>query len=79
MRTTIRLNDDLLAAAKNLAANSGRTLTAVIEEALREALVRRSQPAPRKRLKLTTYRGTGMRSGIDLDDSGALLEAMGRP
>jgi predicted transcriptional regulator len=36
MRTTIRLDPHLLAEAKKLAAASGRTLTAVIEEALRE-------------------------------------------
>ena len=41
MKSTIRLDDDLLAATKHLAAQMGRTLTAVIEDALREALMRR--------------------------------------
>ena len=36
MRTTIRLDDDLLVEAKQRAARSGLTLTAVIEQALRE-------------------------------------------
>ena len=36
MRTTIRLDDRLLAEAKQYAAESGRTLTGLIEDALRE-------------------------------------------
>ena len=78
MRTTIRLSEDLLAAARKHAASSGRTLTAVIEEALRESLGRRARQAPRKRLKLTTFRGTGLRPGVDLDDNGALADVMDR-
>ena len=41
MRTTIRLDDNLLAEVKLLAARSGRSMTAVIEDALREMLARR--------------------------------------
>lgn len=41
MRTTIRLDDELLREAKRLAAETNQTLTAVIEEALRERLARR--------------------------------------
>jgi len=41
VKSTLRLDDDLLAATKHLAAQTGRTLTAVIEDALREALMRR--------------------------------------
>jgi hypothetical protein len=36
MRTTIRLNERLLAEAKKYAAESGRTLTSVLEDELRE-------------------------------------------
>ena len=38
MRSTVRLDDDLLRQLKVLAGQTGRTLTAVIEDALREAL-----------------------------------------
>jgi len=38
---TINLPDDLLAELKKRAAESGRTLTALIEDVLREALARR--------------------------------------
>lgn len=39
MRTTIQLDDQLLLEAKKHAAQTGRTLKAVIEDALREALI----------------------------------------
>ena len=42
MRTTIRLDDQLLAEAKKYAAESGRTLTDVLADALRETLARHS-------------------------------------
>lgn len=76
MRTTIRLSDELLRDAKEHAARTGRTLTAVIEDALREALARSSQPTPRRRFKLPTFAGDGLQPGVDLDDSAALLDLM---
>ncbi|MEN8377014.1 MAG: CopG family transcriptional regulator [Gemmatimonadota bacterium] len=76
MRTTIRLPDDLLKAAKVHAARSGRTLTSLIEEALRAALA--SQPAGRvaEPVALPTYGRGGLVPGVDLDDGAALLEVM---
>ena len=76
MRTTIRLDDELLAQAKQLAAQSGRTLTAVIEDALREALARRQQAQKRPRVRLPTFAGQGLLPGVDLDDSASLLDLM---
>jgi predicted transcriptional regulator len=77
MRTTIRLDDDLLTAAKRLAVETGRTLTSVIEDALRLSLSRRptsGEPVP---AKLPVARGGGvLQPGVDLDDSAALLELM---
>jgi hypothetical protein len=76
MRTTIRLDDRLLAEAKHLAARTGRTLTAVIEDALRESLARRKRSKHRPNADLPTYRGQGLQPGVDLDDSAALLDLM---
>lgn len=76
MRTTIRLNDRLIVEAKHLAARSGRTLTAVIEEALREVLARRRDRAKRTRVRLTTVKGHGTLPGVDLDDTASLLDRM---
>ena len=77
MRTTIRLDDDLLADAKAVAARTGKTLADVIEDALRESLARRrAGRGPRRKLRLPIVNGKGVRPGIDLDDSAALVDAM---
>ncbi len=76
MRTTIRLDDALLAETKKLAAETGRTLTAVIEDALRELLARRRLVRPRTKVKFTTFGGKGLRAGVHLDNSAALLNLM---
>jgi len=76
MRTTIRLDNDLLAQIKLLAARSGKTMTAVIEDALRETFARQENSAGRDTVRLTTVPGHGLQPGIDLDDSAALLDFM---
>lgn len=76
-RTTIRLDDHLLAEVKELAARSNRTMTAVIEDALREVIARQHQPrTPEDELDLPTYGHGGLRPGVDIDDSAALLDIM---
>lgn len=77
MRTTVRLDADLLAAAKKHAAESGKTLTSLLEQALRETLARRGPAAKAKRVRLKTVKGGGVRRGVDLDDSASLLDLMG--
>ena len=53
------------------------TLTAFIDEALRERLARtRSIVHPRARVRLKTVGGRELRPGVDLDDSSALLDLM---
>ena len=79
MRTTIRLDDHLLKSAKKYAHETGKSLTAVIEDALRQVLSRRTVKQARKPVKLTTVSGKGVRSGVDLDDSAALLAFMEEP
>jgi hypothetical protein len=76
MRTTVRLDDHLLAEAKKIAAESGRTLTSVLEDALRESLARRTVREKRTRVRLKTVSGDGVRPGVDLDDTAALLDLM---
>lgn len=80
MRTPIRLDDQLLKSAKRLAHDTGTSLTAVIEDALRQTLARRATTKQtRKPVKLTTVGGHGVRGDIDLKDSAALLAVMERP
>ena len=76
MRTTVRLDEHLLARAKKHAAETGKTLTAVLEDALRESLARRSAHAKSKPVRLKTVKGGGVRAGVDLDDSASLLDVM---
>lgn len=76
IRTTIRLPDDLLLAAKRQAVNTGRTLTRVIEDALRAALAREDSGPDEQMFTLPTFGSGGLRPGIDLDDSASLLDAM---
>ncbi len=77
MRTTLRLDDRLLREAKRIAAETGKSLGEVVEDLLREALLRRRAPRPsRAGVKLPTFGGRGVRPGVDLDDSAGLLEKM---
>lgn len=75
MRTTINIDDALLAEAKQVAARTGRSLTAVVEDALRESLHRRRRTGQRA-VELPTFGEGGVQPGVDLDDSAALLELM---
>ena len=75
MRTTVRLDPQLLRQAKKRAAESGRTLTALLEEGLRLVLAPR-RPAPAPPVALPTAGTGGLRAGVDLDDSAALYDLM---
>ena len=77
MRTTIQLPEELLAEAKHAATTSRRTLTQVIEDALREALARRKQHV-RQPVDLPVFGEGGLLPGVDLDDTSALLDLMDR-
>ncbi len=79
MRTTIRLDDSLIRQAKTLAARTGRTLTAVIEDALRAALARPEPRKEKRKITFVTFKGAGLMPGIDLDDTASLLDAMEEP
>lgn len=75
MRTTIRLDDHLLQAAKRHAATTHRTLTAVIEDALREVLARATSERPKIELPISR-RGGGAMPGVDLIKTSELLDPL---
>jgi hypothetical protein len=75
MRTTINIDDDLLAEVRQVAARTGQSLTAVVEDALRESLHRRAH-TDRRDVELPTFGRGGVQPGVDLDDSAALLGLM---
>jgi hypothetical protein len=76
MRTTLRIDEQLLRDVKVVATESGRTITAVIEDLLRESLARRRQAPAKKRVTLPTFDGGGLMPGVDINNSAALLDIM---
>ena len=76
MRTTIRIDDQLLAEAKKRAAGRKTTLTAVIEDSLRESLARSKPPRHQKAFRIKPFGRGGLQPGVDLDDSASLLDRM---
>ena len=79
MRTTVTIDDALLAKAKRVAAETGRSLSAVIDDALQEALNRREDASRSPTVVLPTFEGR-LLPGIDLDDSAplrALMDGLG--
>jgi hypothetical protein len=79
MRTTVRLDDQLLTEAKEHAAKTGRTLTALLEDALRALLALENRPKRSRSLRLPTYGEGGLQPGVDLDDSAGLQDLMDGP
>jgi hypothetical protein len=79
MRTTIRLNDDLLKQAKKRAADEGRTLTSLVEDGL-VLILSKTKAGRRKRIKLPVSKATGgFLPGVDLNRSSDLEEVMNAP
>lgn len=76
MRTTVRLDDELLAEAKRYATRTGRTLTSLIDEGLREVLARGERRAPAKRVELLTGGEGGLRPGIRSDSFSEALDQL---
>ena len=76
MRTTLDLDERIYRDAKTLAVASHKSLKAVVEEALSEALARRKVRPTRREPRLTTFRGRGVQAGVDLDSRSALEDLM---
>lgn len=74
MRTTLQLDDALVVEAKVVAARTGRTLSQVIEDALRQTLVPRQRAVPTAG-PLPTSPGSPL-GGARLDDNAALRDLM---
>ena len=75
MRTTIRINENLLERAKARAAAEGRTLTSLIEEGLTVILA--TSKGVRPQVELTVSKsGGGVLPGVDLNRSCDLEEIM---
>ena len=79
VRTTIRLNDQLMRDLRTHAAARGRTLNAVIEDALRQFLAHTTADGLPKAppFRIVTFKGR-LRPGVDLDHSAAISDLMER-
>jgi len=77
MRTTVSLDDNLLATAKREALRRHRSLANLVEEALRQLLAGTiATPKTRGRVELPESGEGGLQPGIDLDNSADLLLVM---
>jgi len=74
MRATLNLDEGVLAELKRLAAESQRTVSAVTEEAIGDSLARARERRLSGPVELPTFRGRGVKRGVDLDDNAAVLE-----
>jgi hypothetical protein len=54
-------------------------VTALIEDALREAVAKPRRKRPKKRVGLRTYGKQGLLPGVEIDDTASLLELMETP
>jgi plasmid stability protein len=75
MRTTLELDDGLMRAVKRRAADSGRTMTAIVEESLRAALAVRPGVKRRAAWKWVSVKGR-LAPEVDVADRGRLYDLM---
>ena len=76
MKTTLDIQDDLLARAKALAAHERSSLTALIEDGLRLRLRKPGRPESAKPPRLPIHRGKGgLMPGVDPTSNRSMLEA----
>lgn len=75
MRTTLTIDDAILARAKKRAASRGQTLGEYVESTVRRELT--IEATPRVVPELPVFlRGTGLRAGVDASSTRALFDAL---
>lgn len=78
MRTTVRLDDELLIEARRHATGTRRTLTQLIRDSLVSLLERERGVQSPRRVDLPVFHGDGVYEGVDIDNSASLLDHMQR-
>jgi plasmid stability protein len=76
MRTTLVIDDDLMAATKVRAAQLHRTLSAFVGDAVREKLLRGEETPSKEVVSLKTFKGKGLRPGVNLNSHAELMDLM---
>jgi len=75
MRTTVDIDDSLLRQLKQDAARTGRTLGALIEDAVRAANERRGETRAEVE-PLVTFGGSGLMPGVDITDTRSVRDLL---
>lgn len=78
MRTTVRLDDELLIEARRHAMDTRRTLTQLIRDSLVALLERERGVRSPRWVDLPVFHGDGVCEGVDIDSSAFLLDPMER-
>jgi hypothetical protein len=78
MRTTLTIDSHVLAEFKRQAAEKHRTISSLVEDALREHLSRERDQAATKALDFPIVGGSGVAPGVDLTSSAALSDYVDR-
>ena len=73
-RTTIRLHEPLLSETKRFAAAAGKSMTAVIEDALTYYLSVQKRARKTSPVKLKTVDGEGLQAPVDIDNNAELFD-----
>ena len=78
MRTTLSISEDLLRKAKHAALEQNISVGEVVDDALRTTLLSRSKEEATfgEFAPLKTFRGSGVRPGVDVNSSAELLAVM---
>jgi len=66
VRTTIRIQDELYVRVKRFAGSTGRSVNAIIEDALRLYLRSGKVSRPKTPLRIIPFRGQATKPGVDL-------------
>ena len=74
MKTTMDIADDLLVRAKETARREKRPLRDLVEEAIRDVLVKRAKPRKKFKLKDCSVKGSGLQPGVDPSNWGQIRE-----
>ncbi len=78
MRTTVNIDDELLAQAKVIAAQTHRTIGSVLEDALRKLISEQVGSAGEAyELPRLDFSRAGLRPGVDLQDKEAMADLLG--
>ncbi len=79
MRTTVRINEELLKRARKRAADEGRTLTSLVEEGL-ALILTQAKRRHGEHVELPVSKASGgVLPGVDLNRSCDLEEVMNKP